>query len=61
MWDWSWDDDGLDWRLDRVGLSLAGLDWAGLDWAIVCGVCYYRNLLQMQQLHPEPRPGVSYG
>lgn len=26
------------------------------DWAIVCGVCYYRKLLQMQQIHPEPRP-----
>ena len=37
--------------LDRVGLSLVGLDWA-----IVCSVCYYRNLLQMQQLHPNPRP-----
>ena len=35
-------------------------DWSGLglscDWAIVCGVCYYRELLQMQQIHPEPRP-----
>ena len=26
------------------------------DWAIVCGVCYYRNLLQMQRFHPNPRP-----
>ena len=26
------------------------------DWAIVCGVCYYPKLLQMQQLHPNPRP-----
>ena len=32
----------------RLGLSC--------DWAIVCGVCYYRNLLQMQQFHPKPRP-----
>ena len=30
-----------------------GLSW---DWAIVCGVCYYRKLLQMQQLHPNPLP-----
>ena len=34
--------------------------WVGLrlscDWAIVCGVCYYRELLQMQHFHPEPRP-----
>ena len=43
-------------------LSLVGLGWVGVrlgcdwDWAIVCGVCYYRNLLQMQQFHPKPRP-----
>ena len=53
-----WLDGGgwIDWGLDRVGLSLVELGWVGLDWAIVCGVCYYRNLLQMQQLHPNPRP-----
>ena len=34
----------------KLGL---GCDW---DWAIVCGVCYYQNLLQMQQFHPNPRP-----
>ena len=38
-----------------------GCDWLGwvevsCDWAIVCGVCYYQNLLQMQQIHPKPRP-----
>ena len=39
-----------------------GWVWSGLscdcdwDWAIVCGVCYYQNLLQMQHFHPEPRP-----
>ena len=39
-WGWGW--------LGLVGLSG--------DWAIVCGVCYYRELLQMQHFHPEPRP-----
>ena len=36
----------------------SGWVWLGLscDWAIVCGVCYYRELLQMQHFHPEPRP-----
>ena len=34
----------------KLGLGLS------CDWAIVCGVCYYRNLLQMQQIHPNPRP-----
>ena len=34
----------------KLGLGL------GCDWAIVCGVCYYQNLLQMQQFHPNPRP-----
>ena len=34
----------------KLGLGLS------CDWAIVCGVCYYRNLLQMQQFHPNPRP-----
>ena len=29
---------------DWVGVRL-GCDW---DWAIVCGVCYYPKLLQMQ-------------
>ena len=36
----------------KLGLGLS-CDW---DWAIVCGVCYYPKLLQMQQLHPNPRP-----
>ena len=44
-----WSGVGLGW-LARLGLGLS------CDWAIVCGVCYYRNLLQMQQIHPEPRP-----
>ena len=34
----------------RLGLSC--------DWAIVCGVCYYRNLLQMQHFHPKTAPGL---
>ena len=34
----------------KLGLGLSG------DWAIVCGVCYYRNLLQLQHFHPNPRP-----
>ena len=34
----------------KLGLGLS------CDWAIVCGVCYYRNLLQMQHFHPNPRP-----
>ena len=34
----------------KLGLGL------GCDWAIACGVCYYRNLLQLQHFHPEPRP-----
>ena len=41
-------------------MGLCGADWIGLglscDWAIVCGVCYYSKLLQMQQIHPKPRP-----
>ena len=37
----------------KLGLGLVGLS---CDWAVVCGVCYYRNLLQMQQIHPKPRP-----
>ena len=41
-------------------MGLCGVDWIGLglgcDWAIVCGVCYYPKLLQMQQIHPKPRP-----
>ena len=51
---------GVDW--DGKGDGGGGEDvksgWVelGCDWAIVCGVCYYRNLLQMQQLHPNPRP-----
>ena len=51
-----------------MGLGIGsgvGLDWDGVigdgvglscDWAIVCGVCYYRKLLQMQRFHPNPRP-----
>ena len=34
----------------KLGLRLS------CDWAIVCGVCYYPKLLQMRQLHPNPRP-----
>ena len=48
VWCWiglGWSDGG--WRME-VMLSC--------DWAIVCGVCYYRELLQMQHFHPEPRP-----
>ena len=52
-----WDgkgDEGEDVKSGWVGLGLScDCDW---DWAIVCGVCYYRNLLQMQQFHPNPRP-----
>ena len=47
------------WKGD-VGWGDVKSGWVGLglscDWAIVCGVCYYRNLLQMQHFHPEPRP-----
>lgn len=40
--------------MERVmGVGVKMLSW---DWAIVCGVCYYPNLLQMQQFHPNPRP-----
>ena len=54
--------DGL--GLIGMGWVMGGEDvksgWVGLGWdwaqAIVCGVCYYRNLLQMQHFHPEPRP-----
>ena len=48
---------GLGWvcRLGGVMVLSLGLGW-DWDWAIVCGVCYYRNLLQMQQFHPKPRP-----
>ena len=57
--------------VDGLGLWLVGLGRVKLglgdrvmgigavlscDWAIVCGVCYYPKLLQMQQLHPNPRP-----
>lgn len=42
----------VDWDDEEWGNGV-GLSW---DWAIVCGVCYYRNLLQMQQFHPNPRP-----
>ena len=45
---------GEDVKSGWVGLSC---DWdCDWDWAIVCGVCYYLNLLQMQQIHPKPRP-----
>ena len=40
-------------RVMQVGVKMLSWDW---DWAIVCGVCYYRNLLQMQHFHPNPRP-----
>ena len=47
--------------LDWIGIGdESDGNWGGmglsLDWAIVCGVCYYQNLLQMQQFHPKPRP-----
>lgn len=44
---------GEDVKFGWVGVRL------GCDWAIVCGVCYYRNLLQMQQFHPKPRPRLA--
>ena len=53
---------GVGWieKGDGSGAKMLSWDWVGLgcdwDWAIVCGVCYYRNLLQMQQFHPNPRP-----
>ena len=46
---------GRDW-LGWGGVKLGRVELVGLDWAIVCGVCYYQNLLQMQQIHPKPRP-----
>ena len=47
-------DGDVDWGEDvKSGWVRLGL---GCDWAIVCGVCYYPKLLQMQQLHPNPRP-----
>ena len=55
-----WDSVGLIGLGDGVESGWIGLG-LGCDWAIVCGVCYCRNLLQMQQLRPEPRPGVSHG
>lgn len=48
-------DGGGDVKSGWVGVKL-GCDW---DWAIVCGVCYYQNLLQMQQIHPKPRPRLA--
>ena len=52
--DWVWKGD-VGWGVKM--LSLVGLRLGlSCDWAIVCGVCYYRNLLQMQQIHPNPRP-----
>ena len=57
-----WDGLGVDWveKGDGCGGEDVKSGWVGLgcdcDWAIVCGVCYYRNLLQMQQFHPKPRP-----
>ena len=50
-----------------VEVGLGGLSevWLGLvkfvlslDWAIVCGECYYPNLLQMQHFHPKTAPGL---
>ena len=48
---------GVGWE-GGMGLGVMGamLSWADYDWAIVCGVCYYWKLLQMQQIHPNPRP-----
>ena len=40
-WDGGWRLGGEDVKFSWVGVRL-GCDW---DWAIVCGVCYYRNLL----------------
>ena len=50
--DWIGKGDGIggDGAMLSLGLGLS------CDWAIVCGVCYYRNLLQMQQFRPKPRP-----
>ena len=42
---WGWGGEDV-----KLGLGLS------CDWAIVCGVCYYRGLLQMQHFHPKPRP-----
>ena len=54
MYGWVCMDGWIGWGGDVksgwIGLGL------GCDWAIVCGVCYYPKLLQMQQLHPNPRP-----
>ena len=57
---WVVDGVGLGWE-GGMGLGVMGAMLSlglGLscDWAIVCGVCYYQNLLQMQQIHPNPRP-----
>ena len=55
MWGgWS----GVGWigKGDGSGVKMLSLVGLGCDWAIVCGVCYYPNLLQMQQIHPKPRP-----
>ena len=52
VWYWiGWGWVGTKWgEVVNLGLGLS------CDWAIVCGVCYYPKLLQMQQLHPNPRP-----
>ena len=52
---WGWDCVEGDWVVNSIGVDWVGLG-LGCDWAIVCGVCYYRELLQMQHFHPEPRP-----
>ena len=47
---------GMGWSGDGW-LGWGGVGWGlSCDWAIVCGVCYYQNLLQMQHFHPNPRP-----
>ena len=57
MWGLGW--SGVGW-IGRGDVGWGGDVKLGLgltcDWAIVCGVCYYPKLLQMQQLHPKPRP-----
>ena len=54
---------GLGWLVGKGDVGWGGdvkSGWVelglGCDWAIVCGVCYYSKLLQMQQFHPKPRP-----
>ena len=44
--------------MEWSGIWLSLLSLLNWDWAIVCGVCYYRKLLQMQQFHPKCTPGL---